>query len=125
MNVHKAIKMLDILFLQNIVFTKYIFLQNKYIFFSIQNVKIGLLVVFCFSAEKFHSLPEKDQSKHMKAILDNINSSEKGPPSQKRIQLLHYMASFCSDKGVSGYLVKNEVLSMLARQLKEITHTEV
>ena len=77
------------------------------------------------AAEKFHSLPDKDQSKHMKAILDNINSSEKGPPSQKRVHLLHYMASFCSDKAVAAYLVKNEVISMLARQLKETTHTEV
>ena len=80
---------------------------------------------FNVSAEKFHSLPEKDQSKHMKAILDNINSSEKGPPSQKRIQLLHYMASFCSDKAVAAYLVRSDVLSMLARQLKEVSHTEV
>lgn len=78
-----------------------------------------------FTAEKFNSLPEKDQTKHMKAILDNINSSEKGPPSQKRIQLLHYMATFCSNSAVATFLVKNEVLTMLAKQLKEVAHTEV
>ena len=86
---------------------------------------LKLFHLHSITAEKFNSLPEKDQTKHMKAILDNINSSEKGPPSQKRIQLLHYMAAFCSNSAVATYLVKNEVLAMLAKQLKEVAHTEV
>ena len=39
--------------------------------------------------------------------------------------LLHYLATFCSNNAVSAYLVKNDVLSMLGRQLKEVTHSEV
>ncbi|XP_053386677.1 serine/threonine-protein kinase ULK4-like isoform X1 [Mercenaria mercenaria] len=77
------------------------------------------------SAEKFGSLPEKDQTRHLKTILDTISVSEKGPPSQKRIQLYHYLVALCSNTGVSTYLMKNNAVNVLTRQLKEVTHAEV
>lgn len=77
------------------------------------------------SAEKFNTLPDKDQARHLKTILDNISVTEKGPPSQKRIQIYHYMAALCANKTVATYLVNHNALGILSRQLKEVTHAEV
>ncbi|XP_052814405.1 serine/threonine-protein kinase ULK4-like isoform X2 [Mya arenaria] len=77
------------------------------------------------SPEKFSSLPEKDQTRHLKALLDNISTSEKGPPSQKRIQVYHYMAALCNCKEAATYLANNNAFSVLTKQLKEVTHAEV
>jgi len=61
----------------------------------------------------------------MKTIIESVSIAEKGPPSQKRIQIYHYMSTLCGNKGVSTYLVKSGVLSILAKQLKDMSHVEV
>ncbi|KAK3602625.1 hypothetical protein CHS0354_034209 [Potamilus streckersoni] len=78
-----------------------------------------------FSVEKIHSLAEKEQIKHLKCILDTVSVVEKGPPSQKRINLLHYIVTISTSSLVSTHLVKNNVLIVLAKQLKDVTHVEV
>lgn len=61
----------------------------------------------------------------MKTVLDTVSVSEKGPPSQKRIQLYHYMSGLCGNHAVSTYLIKNGALTVLSKQLKEVNHVEV
>ncbi|XP_052237565.1 serine/threonine-protein kinase ULK4-like isoform X3 [Dreissena polymorpha] len=83
------------------------------------------LPVTPISPEKFSSLPEKDQTRHLKTLLDTVSTSEKGPPSQKRIQVYHYMTVLCQNRAASTYLMNNGALVMLTKQLKEVTHAEV
>lgn len=77
------------------------------------------------SAEKFGSLPEKDQTRHLKTILENISVSERGPPSQKRIQLYHYLVALCGNSAVSTFMVNNNALGILTKQIKDVSHVEV
>ena len=56
--------------------------------------------------EKLSSLSEKDLLKQAKAIADNMTLVEKGPPSQKRIQLLHYITCVASCRPLSSALVR-------------------
>ncbi|XP_041374855.1 serine/threonine-protein kinase ULK4-like isoform X2 [Gigantopelta aegis] len=78
-----------------------------------------------YSVEKLTALSEKDLTKHMKQILDNISQPEKGPPSQKRIHLLHYVASIASSPFVASLLLQSNALSIMGRQLKDTPHVEV
>ena len=57
-------------------------------------------------AEKLSSFSEKDIQKQARVICDNITGPEKGPPSQKRIQLLHYIVAVSSCRELSNALVK-------------------
>lgn len=71
------------------------------------------------------NMPEKELSKHIKAIIDGLSINEKGPPSQKRIHLLHYLTGLSTNPQVATALTRNNVLSVLAKVVKETQHLDV
>lgn len=84
-----------------------------------------ILPVPPYSAEKINGMSEKELHKHVKSIMDNLCNTEKGPPSQKRIHLLHYLVSVVSCASVSTLMVKQNALTVLAKVVKETQHLEV
>ncbi|XP_013396898.1 serine/threonine-protein kinase ULK4 [Lingula anatina] len=75
-----------------------------------------------YSVDKILSLQSKDQLKHIQLVVNTIESPEKGPPSQKRMHFLNYLAVIASHPVIANLLVKCNGLSVLARQLKEQPH---
>lgn len=84
-----------------------------------------ILPVPPFTAEKMATMSEKELSKHIKAISDGLSISEKGPPSQKRIHLLHYLTGLSTNPQVATALTRNNLLSVLAKVVKETQHLDV
>nr|XP_034324271.1 serine/threonine-protein kinase ULK4 isoform X2 [Crassostrea gigas] len=84
-----------------------------------------ILPVPPFTAEKMANMSEKELSKHIKAIIDGLSINEKGPPSQKRIHLLHYLTGLSTNPQVATALTRNNVLSVLAKVVKETQHLDV
>ncbi|ESO86237.1 hypothetical protein LOTGIDRAFT_220770 [Lottia gigantea] len=78
-----------------------------------------------YNVEKILGLPEKEFQKHIKTVVDSISHVEKGPPSQKRIQLLHYTTTITTDSKISYHLIRNQAIYILAKQLKDIQHVDV
>lgn len=64
------------------------------------------------TVEKLTSLLEKEIHKQAKAITDSIAQIEKGPPSQKRLQLLNYIVCVASCKPLSTALVSTRQVSV-------------
>ncbi|CAG5124212.1 unnamed protein product [Candidula unifasciata] len=64
-----------------------------------------MLPVPPFTVEKLTGLSVKEIQKQAKAITDSIAQIEKGPPSQKRLQLLNYLVCVASCKQLSTALV--------------------
>lgn len=77
------------------------------------------------SAEKMATMVDKELSKHMKAISDGLSINEKGPPSQKRIHLLHYLTGLSTNSQVATQLTRSNILSVLAKVVKETQHLDV
>ena len=65
------------------------------------------------------SLPAKDQEKHIIGVIECIATPEKGPPTQRRVHLLHYTATIATQAHLANLLVRDGLLNMLARQFKE------
>ncbi|XP_062580885.1 serine/threonine-protein kinase ULK4-like isoform X2 [Saccostrea cucullata] len=84
-----------------------------------------ILPVPPFPAEKMVTMSEKELSKHIKAIYDGLSINEKGPPSQKRIHLLHYLTGISTNPQVATQLTKHHILSVLAKVVKETQHLDV
>ncbi|XP_048734641.2 serine/threonine-protein kinase ULK4-like isoform X2 [Ostrea edulis] len=84
-----------------------------------------ILPVPPFSAEKMATMVDKELSKHMKAISDGLSINEKGPPSQKRIHLLHYLTGLSTNSQVATQLTRSNILSVLAKVVKETQHLDV
>lgn len=84
-----------------------------------------MLPVPPYSVEKLNSMSEKEWSKHVKSIVECLNTAEKGPPSQKRIHLLHYLTSISTNSLVATALVKQGVLTILCRVIKDTAHLDV
>ncbi|XP_067686194.1 serine/threonine-protein kinase ULK4-like isoform X2 [Haliotis asinina] len=84
-----------------------------------------ILPVPPYSVEKLSSMSEKDLMKHIRQILDNVAMSEKGPPSQKRIHLLHYLVQVTTTPFIASLLLHNNAIAIMGRQLKETQHIEV
>ncbi|KAK7111983.1 serine/threonine-protein kinase ULK4-like isoform X2 [Littorina saxatilis] len=78
-----------------------------------------------FTVEKLSSMPDKEFMKHMKAIVDSIGCGEKGPPSQRRIQLLNYAASVASNSACATALVHSNGLAVMGHQVRDCQHQEV
>lgn len=98
------------------------FLLSKNFFH--RGVCLNTCNVIFFSVDKILSLSEKDMVKHLKIIVDNIGCPEKGPPSQKRVNLLNYVGSIAANSLIAGYLVRMGALGVLARQVKETQHLD-
>ena len=75
--------------------------------------------------EKLSSMPDKDFMKHMRAVVDNFSGGEKGPPSQRKIQLLHYAASIASNPACATALIHCNLLQVAAQQIKECSNQDV
>ena len=71
-------------------------------------------------AEKLASLSETEQQRHVSQLIEQLGVVEKGPPSQKRLQLLNYIGCIAgADTGLANHLVDASVLSLLAKQARE------
>ncbi|KAK3093040.1 hypothetical protein FSP39_010415 [Pinctada imbricata] len=84
-----------------------------------------ILPVTPFSIDKVMSMPEKELVRHAKSIIDCLSVAEKGPPSQKRIHLLHYMTGLATASKVSDVLLKQGVVTVLTKVVKETQHLDV
>lgn len=78
-----------------------------------------------YTVEKLSSMSEKEWVKHVKSIVECLSTAEKGPPSQKRIHLLHYLAGIASNATMATALVKQALLTCLCKVVKDTTHIEV
>ncbi|GFO05468.1 serine/threonine-protein kinase ulk4 [Plakobranchus ocellatus] len=78
-----------------------------------------------FNVEKLNNLPEKDVQKQAKAMCDNVTVAEKGPPSQKRIQLLNYIVAVSSCRRLSTALTQLGLLGTLTKLIRESSHLDI
>ncbi|XP_074642606.1 serine/threonine-protein kinase ULK4-like [Tubulanus polymorphus] len=72
-----------------------------------------------YSAEKIQAMTSKDQEKHLTNLMDLLGNQEKGPPSQKRLHLLNYVATIANNKVVAQILAKLNVFQVIAKQIRE------
>uniref|UniRef100_A0A2C9L0L6 Protein kinase domain-containing protein n=1 Tax=Biomphalaria glabrata TaxID=6526 RepID=A0A2C9L0L6_BIOGL len=86
---------------------------------------LKILPVPPFTAEKLSSMSDKEVQKQAKAIADNLTQAEKGPPSQKRIHLLQYLACVASCHELSTSLTQQGLLGTIAKQIKESSHVDI
>ncbi|XP_059156600.1 serine/threonine-protein kinase ULK4-like [Physella acuta] len=86
---------------------------------------VKILPVPPFSVEKLGTLSEKEIEKQAKAVIENITQTEKGPPSQKRIHLLHYLICVASCRQLSTAMVQHGLLGAIAKQMKESSHVDI
>ncbi|VDI57338.1 serine/threonine-protein kinase ULK4 [Mytilus galloprovincialis] len=84
-----------------------------------------ILPVPPYSVEKLNSMSEKEWTKHVKSIVECLSIGEKGPPSQKRIHLLHYLTGISTNSMVATALVKQGILTSLCKVVKDTTHLDV
>jgi hypothetical protein len=77
------------------------------------------------SVEKLSSMPDKEFMKHVRLVVDSLGSGEKGPPSQRRVQLLHYAASIASTPACATALVLSNVLAVCGRQIRDCPNQDV
>ena len=75
--------------------------------------------------EKLNSMPDNEFMKHIRAIVDSVGSGEKGPPTQRRIQLLHYAASVASSAACATALVHCNALMVMAHQIRDCQNQEL
>lgn len=79
-----------------------------------------------FSAEKLMSMSSQEQDKHFVTIVESVGLTEKGPPSQKQIQLLNYIATISSSNDqIANALVHHGILTILCRQIKDNQQIEI
>ena len=81
--------------------------------------------MFAYVVEKLTKMQTKDLEKHIALITEHIATPEKGPPSQKRIYLLHYVAAIAASSTVSNQLIKHGVLLSLAKEIKDAQQIEL
>jgi hypothetical protein len=80
----------------------------------------------CFPGDKLVKMSVRELEKHLDAVCEALGTTEKGPVSQKRLHLLHYIGSIASASSrVSNRLVHAGVLSVLCRLVKEAQHVEM
>lgn len=70
-------------------------------------------------------MSSQDQEKHFTTIMDSLSVTEKGPPSQRQIQLFNYIATICSNGHIANALVRLGVLTLLSRQIKDTQQMEL
>jgi len=87
-------------------------------------MQIMLLFVF-FTVEKLNGMPDKEFMKHIRTIVDSVGAGEKGPPTQRRIQLLHYAASLASSSACATALIHSNALVVMAHQIRDCQHQDV
>ena len=76
----------------------------------------------------------KDAEKHIQSVIDVTTNGgaggggggDKGPPSQKRLHMLHYAATIAgSSATVANLMTRKGMRSGLARQVKDTTAVEM
>ncbi|XP_064646752.1 serine/threonine-protein kinase ULK4-like [Lineus longissimus] len=77
------------------------------------------------SADKILSLSPKDQQKHIQAVVNAIDTPEKGPPSQKRLHLLIYTATLASKPALAEIFMKYNAMNVMAKQIKDNTQVDL
>ena len=77
------------------------------------------------SAEKLLSMLQKDQQKHLSAVCENLHVPERGPPSQKHVQLLNYVGTIGVHGVLANILAQGDIFSILAKQAKDTHQMEL
>ena len=75
--------------------------------------------------DKLTSLSDKEVLRQAKAITDTLAQVEKGPPSQKRIQLLHYITCVASCRPLASALTQNGILGTMTKLVRESSHLDI
>jgi len=60
-----------------------------------------------------------ERDRQMKAVMDGLTVSEKGPPSPRQVQLLNYVSNISSHPDLANALVNQGLLTVLARQVRD------
>lgn len=66
-----------------------------------------------------------DREKHCANIVESLASVERGPATQKHIQLLNYCSAICAVEQIADFMVNHNILSVLAHHIKESQQIEV
>lgn len=64
-------------------------------------------------------MSQTDLDKHIDALIESIGAPERGPISQRRAQLLNYVATIGSNGQLANSLVAAGMLNALAVQVKD------
>ena len=71
-------------------------------------------------------MSSKDQEKHLSAVIEGVSQMEKGPPSQKQIQLLNYIATIGGSNGnIANIMMRLGLFNRLAKQVKDCQQVEL
>lgn len=70
-------------------------------------------------------MPDKEFLKHVRSVVESLGSGEKGPPSQRRVHLLHYAASIATNPAVATALVLTNVLAVCGHQIRDCPNPDV
>ena len=76
-------------------------------------------------AEKLSSLSVKDQERHCASLVDSLSSPDRGPLSNKYVQLLHYGGTIGGVSKFADILVQHNILLVLAHNAKEAQQIEM
>lgn len=84
-----------------------------------------LLPVVPLSAVKLRALRRADRDRHLRQLETALKVGEKGPPSQRRLHLLHYLAQLALCRDASDHLLDSGVAMELCRQLRATSNQEL
>ena len=82
------------------------------------------MCLFLFPVERLLSASQQDLDKHVAALIESIGTPERGPVSQKRVQLLNYVATIGGNSQLANALVAAGMLNTLALQFKDASLLE-
>ena len=69
--------------------------------------------------ERLLAMSQTELDRHIAAVIENIGTPERGPISQRRAQLLNYVATIGSNGQLANRLVAAGTLNALAVQVKD------
>ena len=71
------------------------------------------------AVERLLAMSQTELDRHIAAVIENIGTPERGPISQRRAQLLNYVATIGSNGQLANRLVAAGTLNALAAQVKD------
>lgn len=96
------------------------------VIFELENALMFYInIMTLLKAEKLASMSPQDQESHLVAVMESVNITEKGPTSQKQIQLFNYIGSICSKSCIANALVRHGIVTLFSRQVKDTQQLEL